>query len=33
MANNHYQKNKEKIRKEALGRYQNVSKEEEGKKR
>ena len=29
----YYQKNKERLRKKALGRYQNLSKEEKEKKR
>ena len=33
MVNKHYQKNKEKIKKEARERYQNLSEEEKEKKR
>ena len=33
MVNKHYQKNKEKLQKEARGRYQNLSEEEKEKKR
>ena len=33
MTNNYYQKNKEKLRKEARERYQNLSEEEKDKKR
>ena len=32
MTNNYYQKHKEKLRKEARERYQNISKEEKDKK-
>ena len=32
MAKKYYQKNKEKLQKEARGRYQNFSEEEEDKK-
>ena len=33
MTNNYYKKNKEKLRKEARERYQNLSEEEKDKKR
>ena len=33
MTNNYYQKNKEKLRKEARERYQNLSEKEKDKKR
>ena len=33
MTNNYYQKNKEKLQKEARERYQNLSEEEKDKKR
>ena len=33
MVNEHYQKNKEKLRKEPYGRYQNLFEEEKDKRR
>ena len=33
MVNKYYEKNKEKLQKEARGRYQNLSEEEKAKKR